>query len=204
MSMLSDLTASGPRGALTGQILLAMPGMEDARFKRSVIYVCAHSREGTMGIVINHTTPKMTVRDLLVQLDVIEPEQAIRLPRRVSHAPVLRGGPVETSRGFVIHSDDYWSKNSTQAVADGICMTATVEILKAMTRDQGPQSSLLALGYSGWSAGQLEREIAQNSWLHCSADANLLFDTDLESKYDRAMRKIGIDPAMLSQTAGRA
>jgi putative transcriptional regulator len=202
--MLPDLTINGPRGALTGHMLMAMPGMEDARFKRSLIYVCAHSGEGTMGIVVNHTTPKMTVRDLLVQLDIIEPEQAIRLPHKVSHAPILKGGPVETSRGFVIHSDDYWSKNSTQAVADGICMTATIEILKAITKNEGPQSAVLALGYSGWSAGQLEREIAQNSWLHCPADPELIFGGDLESKYDRAMRKIGIDPAMLSQNVGHA
>jgi putative transcriptional regulator len=195
---------NGKRGRLGGQMLVAMPGMRDERFQRSVIYICGHSADGAMGIVINNRTPSMTFRDLLVQLDLIEPDQAIRLPRRVSHAHVLRGGPVETSRGFVLHTPDFTIPSVTQEIDDGVCMTATLDILRAIARDEGPRSAILALGYAGWSAGQLEREIAANGWLHCEADPELLFSHDLDSKYDRALRKIGIDPVMLSAEAGRA
>ncbi len=195
---------NGKRGQLGGQMLVAMPGMRDERFQRSVIYICGHSADGAMGIVINNRTPSMTFRDLLVQLDLIEPDQAIRLPRRVSHAHVLRGGPVETSRGFVLHTPDFTIPSVTQEIDDGVCMTATLDILRAIARDEGPRSAILALGYAGWSAGQLEREIAANGWLHCEADPELLFSHDLDSKYDRALRKIGIDPVMLSAEAGRA
>ncbi len=195
---------SGMRGRLGGQMLVAMPGMRDERFQRSVIYICGHSSDGAMGIVINNRTPSMTFRDLLVQLDLIEADQAIRLPRRVSHAHVLRGGPVETSRGFVLHTSDFTIPSVTQEIDEGICMTATLDILRAIARDEGPRSAILALGYAGWSAGQLEREIAANGWLHCEADPDLLFSHDLDSKYDRALRKIGIDPVMLSAEAGRA
>ncbi len=204
--LLMDLNGleNGKRGRLGGQMLVAMPGMRDERFQRSVIYICGHSADGAMGIVINNRTPSMTFRDLLVQLDLIEPDQAIRLPRRVSHAHVLRGGPVETSRGFVLHTPDFTIPSVTQEIDDGVCMTATLDILRAIARDEGPRSAILALGYAGWSAGQLEREIAANGWLHCEADPELLFSHDLDSKYDRALRKIGIDPVMLSAEAGRA
>ncbi len=204
--LLMDLNGleNGKRGRLGGQMLVAMPGMRDERFQRSVIYICGHSSDGAMGIVINNRTPSMTFRDLLVQLDLIEPDQAIRLPRRVSHAHVLRGGPVETSRGFVLHTPDFTIPSVTQEIDDGVCMTATLDILRAIARDEGPRSAILALGYAGWSAGQLEREIAANGWLHCEADPELLFSHDLDSKYDRALRKIGIDPVMLSAEAGRA
>jgi len=196
---------SGARlGALGGQMLIAMPGMRDERFQRSVIYICGHSADGAMGIVINNRTPSMTFRDLLVQLDLIEADQAIRLPRRVSHAHVLKGGPVETSRGFVLHTPDFSIPSVTQEIDGGVCMTATLDILRAIAKDEGPRSAILALGYAGWSAGQLEREIAANGWLHCDGDPDLLFSDDLDSKYDRALRKIGIDPIMLSSEAGRA
>jgi putative transcriptional regulator len=199
-----DPFGAGQRGLLGGQMLVAMPGMRDERFQRSVIYICGHSADGAMGIVINNRTPSMTFRDLLVQLDLIEPDQAIRLPRRVSHAHVLRGGPVETSRGFVLHTADFSIPSVTQEIDGGVCMTATLDILRAIARDEGPRSAILALGYAGWSAGQLEREIAANGWLHCEGDLDLLFSEDLESKYDRALKKIGIDPIMLSSEAGRA
>jgi putative transcriptional regulator len=201
---LQRLKGGGRHGLLGGQMLIAMPGMRDERFQRSVIYICGHSAEGAMGIVINNRTPSMTFRDLLVQLDLIDPDQAIRLPRRVSHAHVLKGGPVETSRGFVLHSSDFSIDNVTQEIDSGVCMTATLDILRAIAKDEGPRSAILALGYAGWSAGQLEREIAANGWLHCEGDAELLFSDDIESKYDRALRKIGIDPIMLSSEVGRA
>lgn len=191
-------------GQFGGQMLIAMPGMTDERFRRSVIYICGHSNEGAMGIVINNGTPSMTFRDLMVQLDLIEADQAIRLPRRLSHAQVLKGGPVETSRGFVLHSPDFSIDNVTQTIDHGICMTATLDILRAIARDEGPRSAILALGYAGWSAGQLEREIAANGWLHCEGDPDLLFNPDLASKYDLALKKLGIDPVMLSSQAGRA
>jgi putative transcriptional regulator len=197
-------TGKGGAGWLGGKMLVAMPGMPDARFKRSVIYMCGHSDAGAMGIIVNQRAASMTFRDLLVQLDIIEADQAIRLPRRISHAHVMKGGPVETSRGFVLHSADYAIDNVTQSVGNGIAMTATLDILKAMAKEQGPSASLMALGYSGWAAGQIEKEIAQNGWLHCAADEGLLFDGDIESKYDRALKKIGIDPAMLSGETGRA
>jgi putative transcriptional regulator len=203
-----DLRKLGARGkgagGLGGQMLVAMPGMPDSRFRRTVIFMCGHTDEGAMGLVINQRAQSMTFRDLLVQLDVIEADQAIRLPRRISHAHVLKGGPVETSRGFVLHSADFQIADVTQPVGAGIAMTATLDILKAMAREEGPSAALMALGYSGWSPGQLEREIAQNGWLHCPADEALLFDDKIETKYDRALRKIGIDPAMLSAEAGRA
>ena len=204
LSMVMDRKGEERRGLLGGQMLIAMPGMRDERFQRSVIYICGHSADGAMGIVINNRTPSMTFRDLLVQLDLIEPDQAIRLPRRVSHAHVLRGGPVETSRGFVLHTPDFTIPSVTQEIDGGVCMTATLDILRAIARDEGPRSAILALGYAGWSAGQLEREIAANGWLHCEGDLDLLFSDDLDSKYDRALRKIGIDPMMLSSEAGRA
>jgi putative transcriptional regulator len=191
-------------GQLGGQMLVAMPGMRDERFQRSVIYICGHSAEGAMGIVINHRKPSMTFRDLVVQLDLLEPDEAIRLPRRISHAHVLRGGPVETSRGFVLHSPDFAIKNVTEQIDDRVCMTATLDILKAIVKQEGPSSALLALGYAGWSPGQLEREIAANGWLHCPCDPEILFSENVDSKYDRALKAIGIDPVMLSSAAGHA
>lgn len=197
-------TGAPKPGFLDGQMLIAMPTMQDERFARSVIYVCAHSSDGAMGIVLNRKAPDVSFRDLLVQLDIIEPEQAIRLPNTVSRAHVLKGGPVETSRGFVLHSPDFFVDNATLPIDDGVCLTATLDILKAIVRGDGPRMAVLALGYAGWSPGQLEREMQDNGWLHCPTDRSMIFDADLESKYDRAMRMIGIDPAMLSSEAGHA
>lgn len=196
-------SGSGP-GYLDGQMLVAMPGMSDRRFSRSVIFLFAHSAEGAMGIIVNHRAQNMTFRDLLVQLDVLEADQAIRLPPRVTRAHVLRGGPVETSRGFVLHTPDFFIDDSTLLIDDEICLTATLDILKAIAQGSGPENSVLALGHAGWAPGQLENEIRGNGWLNCPADPGLIFDADLDSKYDRAMRKIGVDPAMLSAVSGRA
>nr|WP_280953938.1 YqgE/AlgH family protein [Methylobacterium terrae] len=195
------------RGApsyLDGQLLVAMPGMVDERFSRSVIYLCAHSAEGAMGIIVNKPAADLNMPDLLVQLDIIAQDDAIRLPGRVGHMPVLMGGPVEASRGFVLHSPDFHIDQSTLLIDDGICLTATIEILRAIAVGKGPASAVLALGYAGWQAGQLESEIQANGWLHCPADPDLIFNTALETKYDRALRGIGIEPAMLSATAGHA
>jgi putative transcriptional regulator len=194
----------GGRGYLDGQMLIAMPSMRDERFTRSVIYVCAHSSEGAMGIVVNQPAANINFPDLLVQLEVIPAADLIQLPRRANVVKVLKGGPVETGRGFVLHSADFFIENSTLPIDEGICLTATLDILKAIARGDGPASALLALGYAGWAPGQLESEIQENGWLHCSADPELIFGTDIEAKYEKALKKIGIDLGMLSSEAGHA
>jgi putative transcriptional regulator len=192
------------RGYLDGQMLIAMPAMMDERFARSLIYICAHSSEGAMGIVVNHPAPNIDFSDLLVKLDVIPAKDVIRLPPQADVVKVMRGGPVETERGFVLHSADYFVENSTLPIDEGICLTATIDILKAIARGSGPASAILALGYAGWAPGQLETEIQGNGWLHCAADSELIFGSDVGGKYERALRKIGIDLAMLSNEAGHA
>jgi putative transcriptional regulator len=192
------------RGYLDGQMLIAMPAMMDERFARSLIYICAHSSEGAMGIVVNHPAPNIDFSDLLVKLDVIPAKDVIRLPPQADVVKVMRGGPVETERGFVLHSADYFVENSTLPIDEGICLTATIDILKAIARGSGPASAILALGYAGWAPGQLENEIQGNGWLHCAADSELIFGSDVGGKYERALRKIGIDLAMLSNEAGHA
>src|SRR6201996_6688465 len=192
------------RGYLDGQMLIAMPAMLDDRFARSLIYICAHSSEGAMGIVVNHPAPNINFSDLLVKLDVIPAADVIRLPSRAGVVRVMRGGPVETERGFVLHSADFFIENSTLPIDDGICLTATLDILKAIARGDGPASAILALGYAGWAAGQLENEIQENGWLHCAADSELIFGNDNESKYAKALRKLGVDLGMLSSEAGHA
>ncbi|MGP8231887.1 MAG: YqgE/AlgH family protein [Methylovirgula sp.] len=187
-----------------GQFLLAMPGMTDDRFARSVVYLCAHSDEGAMGIVINRRAPSLNFSELLIQLEVIAPDEAIRLPAHAGTVPVLRGGPVETGRGFVLHSNDFYIDNSTLPIDGGVSLTATIDILRAIAKGSGPDRAILALGYAGWSPGQLEDEVQNNGWLTCPADAALIFDTPLEARYDMAMRKIGIDPGFLSAQSGRA
>jgi putative transcriptional regulator len=192
------------RGYLDGQMLVAMPAMLDERFARSVIYVCAHSSEGAMGIVVNHPAPNIKFTELLVKLDVIPAADAIRLPSRAEVVKVMRGGPVETERGFVLHSGDFFIENSTLPIDEGVCLTATVDILKAIARGDGPASAILALGYAGWAPGQLETEIQGNGWLHCAADRDLIFGADISGKYKRALKKIGINLGMLSNEAGHA
>jgi putative transcriptional regulator len=194
----------GKRGYLDGQMLIAMPSMGDDRFARSVIYVCAHSTEGAMGIVVNQPAAHISFADLLVQLEVVPAAELIKLPRRAGGVKVLKGGPVDTQRGFVLHSSDFFIENSTLPIDEGICLTATLDILKAIARGEGPQSAILALGYAGWAPGQLENEIQHNGWLHCAADAELIFGQDTGGKYEKALRKIGIDLGMLSSEAGHA
>ena len=192
------------RGYLDGQMLIAMPTMGDERFSRSLIYICAHSPEGAMGIIVNHPAPNIDFPDLLVKLNVIANTDAIQLPPRSGAVKVMRGGPVETERGFVLHSADFYIENSTLPIDDGICLTATIDILKAIARGDGPASAILALGYAGWAPGQLENEIQGNGWLHCTADPELIFGADIGGKYEMALKKIGIDLGMLSSEAGLA
>jgi putative transcriptional regulator len=201
-------TRSGNRNTdaeyLDGQMLIAMPVMDDERFQRSVIYVCAHSSEGAMGIIVNRPAGSIDFPGLLMQLNIIKKGQHIALPEDAEAMKVLRGGPVETGRGFVLHSSDFFIKDSTLPIDDEISLTATLDILKAIASGAGPKRALLALGYAGWAPGQLETEIQHNGWLHCPADTDLVFGDDVDHKYERALKKLGIDLAMLSNEAGHA
>jgi putative transcriptional regulator len=192
------------RGFLDGQMLIASPGMQDERFSRTLIYMCAHSSEGAMGIVVNQPAANISFPDLLVKLDVIPKADKIQLPPSAGDVTVLKGGPVETERGFVLHSADFFIEESTLPIDEGVCLTATLDILKAIARGNGPVSAILALGYAGWSPGQLENELQHNGWLHCSPDPELIFGADIGTKYDRAMQKIGVRPGMLSSDIGHA
>ncbi|MBI1201590.1 MAG: YqgE/AlgH family protein [Rhodopseudomonas sp.] len=205
MRRLSDtLDAPSARGYLDGQMLIAMPAMSDERFARAVIYVCAHSNEGAMGIVVNQPAQNIRFPDLLVQLEVIPEAERIELSSEADELQVLKGGPVETGRGFVLHSGDFFIENSTLPIDEGVCLTATLDILKAIAEGSGPEHAILALGYAGWAPGQLEKEIQDNGWLHCAADPELIFGEDTSQKYDMALRKIGIDLGQLSSQAGHA
>jgi putative transcriptional regulator len=189
---------------LDGQMLIAMPVMDDERFQRSVIYVCAHSSEGAMGIIVNRPAGSIDFPGLLMQLNIIKKGERIALPQDAEAMKVLRGGPVETGRGFVLHSSDFFIKDSTLPIDEDISLTATLDILKAIAIGAGPKRAILALGYAGWAPGQLENEIQHNGWLHCPADTDLVFGGDVDHKYERALQKLGIDLAMLSNEAGHA
>lgn len=189
---------------LDGQLLIAMPGMSDPRFDRSVIYLCAHSEQGAMGLIINKVVALMSFGELFAQIDMRGEDGLMDPPEALMAKPVLFGGPVEQGRGFVLHTSDYFTADSSLPVADNIALTATVDILRAMAKGQGPQRAMLALGYAGWAPGQLENEIQHNGWLTCPADEDLLFGLDIEARYEAALRKLRIDPAMLSSASGRA
>lgn len=175
---------------LDGKLLIAMPGMQDPRFSRALVYLCAHSAEGAMGLIINKRADDLVWSDLFERLSI--PIGDINAPR-----PVHYGGPVETGRGFVLHSDDYHAEEATMKVDGAISMTATLDVLQAMGSGSGPGNAVLALGYAGWAPGQLESELQMNGWLLCDADDELLFGDDDPAKWDRALRKIGVDPLML-------
>lgn len=187
---------------LNGKLLVAMPGIGDPRFERTVIYLCAHSAEGAMGLVINRNANQITFPELLEKLGIISSGSGIELPEEVTHIPVQAGGPVESGRGFVLHTTDYFSADTTLQVSRGIGLTATLDVLRAIARGQGPRKSLMALGYSGWGPGQLDAEIGNNGWLFCDADERLLFDVEFNQRYAEAMHRIGIDPRMLSSNVG--
>lgn len=189
---------------LEGQLLLAMPTMTDKRFRKAVIFMCRHSDEGAMGIIVNQRAKNLSFSSLLQQLNLIGDDSAEAIPKRIATKTVHIGGPVSTERGFVLHSDDFAIEDSTLPVGDGFCLTATIDILKAIAGGEGPENCILALGYSGWGAGQLESEIQANGWLHCQADRELVFSTDIEQTYERALSKLGIDPTFLVSGAGHA
>jgi putative transcriptional regulator len=181
---------------LSGQLLIAMPSMPDPRFSKTVIYMCAHNAEGAMGLVINRSINSLSFPDLLEQL-------GIKTTIADQHTRILFGGPVESGRGFVLHSPDY-QQETTLVVDTTVALTATVDILKAMAGGIGPDHSLLALGYAGWGPGQLDGELKANGWLQVDADEELVFGSALETKWERALAKIGIDPSMLSSATGHA
>jgi putative transcriptional regulator len=183
-------------GFLTGQLLIAMPAMADPRFSQSVIYVCAHTPEGAMGLVINRPVVKPTFEDLLKQLKVAPhpPARQIRL---------CAGGPVENARGFVLHTND-WTGNESLRVNENLALTASLDVLQVIAGGGGPRECVLALGYAGWGPGQLDQEIQQNAWLSSPADESLLFDADHDTKWRRAFAKLHVDPLLLSDTAGHA
>lgn len=189
---------------LKGQLLVAMPLMTDRRFARSVIYMCAHSDDGAMGLIINHRADHISFPDLLERLGIVTGAAEDGISNEILERQVHVGGPVETGRGFVLHSSDYFANDSTLPIDRDISLTASIEILKAIASGEGPVHALLALGYAGWSAGQLESEIQANGWLHCPPDLNLLFDSDIEGKYTRALAKIGVDPSHLVSDTGHA
>ncbi len=182
---------------LTGKLLIAMPDMGDPRFAHSVIYMCAHAEDGGMGLIVNKPQSEIRFGDLLDQLG-IDRVQGVRDIR------VHFGGPVDHARGFVLHSSDYCSESGTLQVDDRIGMTATIDVLEDIGKGQGPKVSMLALGYAGWGPGQLESEIAQNGWLTCDPRDDIVFGQANEKKWTAALKVLGIDPVLLSATAGRA
>jgi len=189
---------------LDGQMLIAMPGIGDPRFERTVVYMCAHSTEGAMGIVVNKAADNINFPELLERLHIIPEEERISLPEKISELPVHFGGPVEMGRGFVLHTADYFAAESTLPIDEQIGLTATLDVLRAIASGEGPRHALLALGYAGWGPGQLDKEIYANGWLHCEADEDLIFGMNLEKKYDLALAKLGINMTMLSSEAGHA
>ncbi|HCI06544.1 YqgE/AlgH family protein [Ascidiaceihabitans sp.] len=184
-------------GQLAGKILIAMPGMGDPRFDQSVIYLCAHSDEGAMGLIVNKPAEGVVLGDVLGQLD-------IEVNPKVQKMRVHVGGPVETARGFVLHTRDFQSDLHSLNVDEDFAMTGTMDVLEAMGQAKGPMRSQLMLGYSGWGAGQLEEEIRQNGWLICEASPELVFETDDDDKWSKALASIGVSPLTLSASAGRA
>jgi len=182
---------------LAGKLLIAMPGMLDPRFDHSVVFLCAHSAEGTMGLVVNKPASDIGFGDLLEQLD-------IPVGPRTGEQQIFYGGPVEIGRGFVLHSGEYGTDEGTLRVNDAFAMTATKEVLQDIAAGQGPQATLAALGYSGWGPGQLEGEIRENAWLTTEADQAIVFAPDNASKWEAALAKLGISPLALSAEGGRA
>lgn len=190
--------------SLKGQFLVAMPNLEGPPFHDSVIYLVGHGDDGAMGLIINQSLDDVHVSDIVDGLDIEKPDNSKVTSVQIDDQSVLRGGPVETERGFVLHSRDYFQNDDSYAVNDEIGLTATLDVLRAMAAGKGPRQSLLALGYCGWAPGQLENEIQENSWLHVPHSSEILFTVPLEKRYDKALASIGITRASLSSTHGSA
>lgn len=185
------------RMSLVGKLLIAMPSIKGDDFERAVVFICAHTEDGAMGLVINKPAPRMVFSDLVEKLDLDQTSEEIL------QLPVMLGGPVKQFQGFVLHSEDY-KTDETLRVGPDFALTATTDILKAIAKGTGPQSKILALGYAGWLPGQLENEIMHNGWLHCDADPVLVFGTAAAQLHQAALAKLGVNAAMLSSEAGRA
>lgn len=183
---------------LSGRLLIAMPGIGDPRFERAVVFLCAHDAEHAIGLAVNRPVDGLTLDNLFQRIGVDRPL------RRVADEAVLMGGPVERERGFVLHTDDYLLEGVSMPVMNGLALTTTRDVLQAMSGEDAPRRAILALGYAGWGAGQLEREVRENVWLVCDPDEALIFGDDFDQKWSRALEKLGISPAMLSEVGGRA
>ena len=181
---------------LTGQLLISMPSLQDERFFKTVIYLCAHSKDGAMGIIINKKIDYDLYPDLLEQLGIDKPLDNKKLFVRY-------GGPVESGRGFILHSDEIIQKESL-TIDSGIALTSTAEFFENLSKGKGPKNSIFALGYAGWGAGQLEKEIIANSWMTLSTDSKFLFDEEVNNKWSQAYNLLGIDPNKLSHHSGNA
>jgi putative transcriptional regulator len=188
-----------PATSLEGKMLIAMPSISGDHFERSVVYLCSHSAQGAMGFVVNKPAPLTMFSDLLEKTELAQKLDDI--PADILGIPVRLGGPVETTRGFVLHSKDY-PASDTSLDAGHYTVSATLDVLRDIARGRGPRERLIALGYAGWSPGQLESEILHNGWLHCDADADLIFNPHLTRKHGQALAKLGVDPRMLSREAG--
>lgn len=206
---LEDHLSRRKRGCLDGHFLLAMPSMSDERFERAVIFVCAHSEDGAMGFILNRPQP-LSFEELVENLDLdsqkrrdADKSRKIGMSECARDFPIQFGGPVDPGRGFVLHSDDYMTE-STMPVNDDLCLTATIDILRAIKDGCGPVRGMMLLGYAGWGPGQLEQEMAANAWLSCPASDDIVFDRDHSAKYDRVLSHMGVSPAMLSMEAGHA
>jgi putative transcriptional regulator len=184
-------------GFLTGKLLIAMPGMPDMRFEKSVIFMCSHSAEGALGLIVNKPLDGLPFRELMTQMD-------IPVTDATPSVPVMFGGPVETDRGYVLHSNERASVSASLAVTSEISLTPTIDILRAIARGTGPQKFLFALGYAGWGPGQIEDEIAGNGWIHCDADSEIIFRGDATSKWELALAKLGASISGLSSDVGHA
>ena len=196
MNKPNETVAGTNSGYLTGQILIAMPAMTDPRFTKSVIYICVHNEEGAMGLVVNKTIDSLAFPDLLKQL-------GIGVHGTIDDRPIHHGGPLDTGRGFILHSLDY-QQDSTMSITEGLGLTATIDVLSDIAENRGPAQSLLALGYAGWGPNQLDYEIQQNAWLQSSADRELIFNLQNDKKWECAISSIGIDLSLLSAETGHA
>ncbi|MAW08424.1 MAG: hypothetical protein CME61_09140 [Halobacteriovoraceae bacterium] len=182
---------------LTGKVLIAMPGIGDPGFDNSVVFLCSHSEEGAMGLIINKPAPGVLLKTMFEQLD-------IDCSRKTGRNLVYFGGPVETQRGFVLHSDEYISTVNSLPVKPGFSMTATLDVLEDIAEGRGPERFLVMLGYAGWGPGQLEDEISQNGWLTTDSDPDTIFESHADEKWEAALATLGVAPLTLSMDAGRA
>jgi putative transcriptional regulator len=188
--------------SLKGKLLIAMPSIEGDVFNRSVVYICSHNADGAMGLVINKPASDMIFADLVEKLDVQSKDNLIS--QDILQMQIFKGGPVKKFQGFVLHSSDYFSAGESLKITKTIALTATVDVLRDIAKGEGPKQHRIALGYAGWSPGQLENEIIRNGWLHCEAGLELMFGQDPSNLYAAALRNLGVDPLMLSSEAGHA